>query len=97
MSDVEPTDLTVHILREIRDDVRSLRDGMKAQREEMKSQRADFVERFELIESTLVGTNEHLLIMSRALRALLSHRGDTDNRLEDHEARLRKLEKRKPH
>ncbi len=103
MSDM-PADLTVQLLRQIRDELKAQRSESNArsrkteERFEKMDQRFEKIDqRFEIIESTLLGTNEHLAMMSRSLRALLDRRNAVDARLDDHEERLSKLEKRKAH
>ncbi|MBI2376131.1 MAG: hypothetical protein HYV07_19215 [Deltaproteobacteria bacterium] len=65
---MEATDLTVRILQEIRDELRAQREDMRAQREDMRAQReeqqktnAEFIARFETIETSLRDVAEQLL------------------------------------
>jgi hypothetical protein len=98
---VEPTDLTVRILQEIRDDVRGLRDEQRAFREEHQSFREEhqsFREetnaRFEVIETTLRDLAHQLVILARGVKTAIELRAGVEARLDDHEQRLIELEKR---
>jgi hypothetical protein len=86
---VEPTDLTVRILQEIRDDVRGLRDEQRATREAADA-------RFETIETALRDMAQQLVILGRGIKVALERRSSTDERLDDYERRLAEVEKRLP-
>ncbi|MBI2374909.1 MAG: hypothetical protein HYV07_13015 [Deltaproteobacteria bacterium] len=68
---MEPTDLTVRILQEIRDELRGhrassdtrfglIREELGIQREELRAQREESAQRFEAIESALRDMAEQL-------------------------------------
>lgn len=91
---VEPTDLTVRILQEIRDDVRGLRDEQRAFREEHQAFREETNTRFEVIETTLRDLAQQLVILARGVKTAIELRGGVEARLDDHERRLTELERR---
>jgi len=98
---VEPTDLTVRILQEIRDDIRGsreeqrgLREEQRGLREEQRAAREAADVRFEAIETALRDMAQQLVILGRGIKVALERRSSTDDRLDDHERRLAEVEKR---
>ena len=105
---MEPTDLTVRILQEIRDDVRGLREEQRATREEQRATREElhgtreelrtFIElataRFEVLETTQRDLAQQLVVLGRGVKVAIEQRSKTDERLDDHERRLADLERR---
>lgn len=93
---MEPTDLTVRLLQELRDGQKAMREELRAGREELRAELLEARERsdqrFEVIETTLRDLAEQLVMMTRAVKVSLESRGSTESRLEDHERRLRALE-----
>lgn len=93
---MEPTDLTVRLLQELRDGQKAMRDEMREGREELREdlregrERAD--QRFEVIETTLRDLAEQMVMMTRAVKVALESRAGNESRLDDHEKRLRALE-----
>ena len=89
---MEPTDMTVRILQEIR-------DGQKAQtletqgiRDELRQGREHADLRFEVIETTLRDLAQQMVMMTRAVKVALDSRSTNEGRLDDHEKRLQALE-----
>jgi hypothetical protein len=91
---VEPTDLTVRILEDIRDDIRGLREEQHRFREEQQEFRRETSTRFEVIETTLRDLAQQLVVLARGVKIAIDHRGAVDERLDEHERRLAELEKR---
>jgi uncharacterized coiled-coil DUF342 family protein len=98
---VEPADLTVRILQEIREEIRGLRDDQRNFREEIVGLRADqqsFREetatRFEVLETTLRDLAQQLVVLARGVKVAIEQHGNVDARLDDHEQRLLELERR---
>ena len=99
---MEPTDLTIHILQEIRDDIRGLREEQEAFRADQHAFRLEQTEfnraalaRFEVIESALRDFAQQLVILGRGVKVLIEGRGDVTGRLDDHERRIAELEKQR--
>jgi hypothetical protein len=84
---VEPADLTVRILQEIREEIRGLRDDQRNFREETAT-------RFEVLETTLRDLAQQLVVLARGVKVAIEQRGNVDARLDDHEQRLLELERR---
>jgi hypothetical protein len=101
MDDVEPTDLTIQILREIRDEQRATRVELGGRIETLSSRldvmNSHFGARFEVIETTLRDLAEQMVMMGRGLKTALASRTVFEKRLEDHERRLVQIEKRRGH
>ena len=100
---METTDLTVTILRELRDgqtalrqelraDQQGLRDELREFREEMRESREQADRRFEAIETTLRDLAQQMVMLGRAMKVTLDSRAANESRLDDHERRLRALE-----
>ena len=97
---MEPTDLTVKILQEIRQELRGqrsdsaeLRGDFAGLRSDFAQMHADFSARFEIIEKTLKDLSEQMLLLARGIKTALEVRG----RMDDLERRLSEVEKREPH
>ncbi len=101
---MEPTDLTIKILQEIRDEQRATRVELKSEisglREEMSGLRQDLHEhiirtdaRFETIESTLKDLAEQMVMLARGIRSALDVRADHERRLVEVERRVDAIEK----
>ena len=105
---VEPTDLTIKSLQEIRDDVRGLREEQRGLREEQRGLREEqrglreeqreialrAEARFEAIETTLRDLAQQLVILARGIKMLIESRGTTSDRVDELERRLDSLEPR---
>ena len=98
---VEPTDPTVRILQEIREDIRGQRDDNRGLREDNRALRADFqtfaeqtATRFEAIETTLRDLAQQMVMLARGVKSALEHRGASESRIDDLETRVAALEKR---
>jgi chromosome segregation ATPase len=97
---MEPTDLTIQILKEIRDDARK-HAGEVNQRFEKMDQRFEKMDqrfeqqdqRFEAIETALRDMAEQLVMLARGIKTALESRADTDRRLESLEHRVENLER----
>jgi chromosome segregation ATPase len=108
IDDVQPTDLTIQILREIRDEQRATRIELKSEigsvrgelgsvRSELAAMNSNFSQRFEVIETTLRDLAEQMVMMGRGLKTALASRTAFERRIEDHERRLVQIEKRRGH
>jgi chromosome segregation ATPase len=85
-------DLTVEILKEIREELRGLRADQRDQGERMDAFARDSSARFEVIETTLRDLAQQMVLLSRAVKTALEAREDVREQLDDHEQRLRALE-----
>jgi hypothetical protein len=86
----KPRDLTVEILKEIRDEMRGMRaaqDGMRAAQDETNA-------RLGIVETTLRDLAEQMMVLGRAVKVSIEHRKGTDRALSGHERRIERLEKR---
>lgn len=94
---MEPTDPTIEILQEIRDEGRRTREEVSGMRTELGSElsgmRAEFSERFEVIETTLRDLAQQMVLLARGIETALESRTDAERRLDDHERRLAEIEK----
>lgn len=97
---MEPTDLTVTILREIRDEQRATRGEIAGLREDLSGLRRELHEhivrtdgRFEVLEMTLKDLAEQMVMLARGIRSALDVRADHERRLVDVERRLDVIEK----
>lgn len=101
---MEPTDLTIKVLQEIRDEGRGTREEMSGLRgeltremsglrAEMSGLRTEFSERFEVLETTLRDPAQQLVLLARGIKTALESPADTERRLDDHERRLAEIEK----
>jgi hypothetical protein len=101
---MEPTDLTVKILQELRDgqkeqikELHAMRSELGGEvhslRDEMREDRTRADQRFEVIETSLRDLAEQMVMLSRGIKVAESRSG-TESRLDDHEKRLRELESR---
>ena len=101
---MEPENLTVRLLQEIRDEVRRSSDKSEVrfekmdQRFEKMDQRFEKMDqRFEVIETSLRDLAQQMVMLARGIKTALEHRTNVDGRLEDAERRLADLEKRIGH
>lgn len=79
---MEPDNLTIRLLQEIRDEVRRSSDRSDARFEHMErrfekvDQRFERMDhRFEVIEATLRDLAQQLVLLARGLKTALEHRG----------------------
>ena len=72
---MEPEDLTIRLLQEIRDEVRRSSD-----RTEVRFEKMD--QRSEVIETTLRDLAQQLVMLARGIKTALEHRGTTESRLD---------------
>jgi hypothetical protein len=102
---VEPSDLTVRVLQEIREEIRGLRQDQQGLGTRMDDRFARMDERFdaisrenaarfEVIETTLRDLAQQLVLLARGVKAAIERRDRTDERLDDIERRLAEIEKR---
>jgi predicted nucleic acid-binding Zn-ribbon protein len=108
---MEPENLTIRLLQEIRDEVRRSSDKTELRFEKMdqrfekmdeRFQKMDqrfekMDQRFELIETTLRDLSQQMVLLARGIKVALEHRGAVDSRLDDAERRLEALEKQGGH
>lgn len=94
---MEPDNLTIRLLQEIRDEVRRSSDRADARSEKMDERFARSDQRMEVIETTLRDLAEQLVLLARGVKSALEHRGGVEARLDAAERRLDALEKRADH
>ena len=94
---MEPTDLTIRLLQEIRDSVREGTERMDRRFEQVEKRFEGVDQRFEVIETALRDLAQQMVMLSRGIKTALELRNTVDSRLEDHEKRLADLEKRIGH
>ncbi len=89
-------EITVEILREIRDEIRELRidnnGGFDEIRDEIHALRAETAERFGVTETALLDLAEQRRFVVRYTRALSERDGRLEPRVSALESRLEKLE-----
>jgi len=94
---VEPADLTVRILQEIREDIRGVRDELRESRaqarEELQAFREDSAARFEVIETTLRDLAQQMVMLGRAVKVAIEARDTGGARMDELERRVAELEK----
>lgn len=81
---MEPTNLTVKFLQELRDGQKSQTEELHELRNEMREGRDRADQRFGIIETSLRDLAEQMVMMTRAVKVALDSR--------DHEQRVRALE-----
>lgn len=101
---MEPTDLTIRILQEIRDEIRTQGDRtdkrfeqMDRRFEQMDKRFEQMDTRFEVLETTLRDLAEQMVMLARGVKSALEVRANVEKRLDDYEQRLADIEKRVPH
>ena len=105
---MEPTDLTLRVLQEIRDSIREGNDRTEQRisalqrdmdaRFETVDKRFDQVDkRFEVVETTLRDLAQQMVMLSRGIKTALESRAEVDSRLGSVEKRLDALENRQGH
>lgn len=105
---MEPTDITIKILQEIRDENRGMRADINGLRDDLGGRvdglRADVNTRFDgmdqrflTVETTLKELAEQMVMLARGIKTALEVRAGVERRLDDHEQRLRMIEQREPH
>ncbi|MBL8922179.1 MAG: hypothetical protein JNJ54_25240 [Myxococcaceae bacterium] len=93
------SDLTIQILQGIRSDLQqasrdsaarfeAINDRFEAMNERFEAMN----ERFEVIETSLRDMAEQFVMQSRAIKAAIEVRANVEKRLDEHEARLSRLE-----
>jgi len=85
---MKPTDLSVRILQDIREEIHGLREEQREFREESLG-------RFEVMESTLRDLTEQLVMLARGVKVAIDQRSKTDDRIRKLERRVAVLEKRR--
>ena len=68
---MQPTDLTLHVLREIGDEIREMRVEQRGTNERIDALTAETRARFEVIETTLRDLAEPMVMLSRGIRVAL--------------------------
>lgn len=74
---VEPENLTVKILGEIREDLRGMRADLRESRQDLADFRAVTADRFEVVETTLRDLAEQMVMLSRAVKVAIEARDST--------------------
>jgi len=95
-SHVEPTDLTIRILQEIREEIRGSRADQRSQADRFDAFARETAQRFEVIETTLRDLAQQLVMLSHAVKVAIEVKRTVESRLDEHERRLGELEKRQP-
>jgi chromosome segregation ATPase len=101
---MEPSEITIRVLQEIRDELRSSRAETKEElravreesREEFRTVREEFRTvnaRFEVIETSLRDVAQQLVMLARGIKTALDARAEVELRFADVERRLEALEK----
>ena len=85
------TDLTVAILREIRDEIRSTRTDLNARLDETNTRLAETNTRLEVVETTLSDFSGQHLMLTRYVKNVIDRHDDA---IEDLRERVTKLEGR---
>jgi hypothetical protein len=89
------SDITVEILKDIRDEMRGMRTEQVGMRAEMAGMRAEQVltnQRLDTVESTLLDLAEQQRFVVRYMRALSERDAQLEPRVSSLEARVDKLE-----
>ncbi len=101
---MEPDNLTIRLLQEIRDEVRRSSDRADVRFERMDQRFEKMDQRFEksdqrmeAIETTLRDLAEQMVMLARGVKTALEHRSGVEARLESAERRLDALEKSADH
>jgi len=82
---MEPTDLTIRILQEIRDENRGMRADLPGLRADVSSRFDGIDQRSLAIESTLKELAEQMVMLARGVTTALEVRLGMDRRLEERE------------
>lgn len=95
---VEPADLTVKILQEMRDELRGINARLDASSREnaarFEAMTRENAARFEVIETTLRDLAQQLVVLGRGVKVAIDDRRDAIERAEDHERRIALLERK---
>jgi len=95
---MEPKDLTVSVLREIRDEILGVREDLRESRaqthDELAAFRREAATRFEVIETTLRDLAEQMVMLGRGVKIAIEGRDTTTTRMEELERRVGELERR---
>jgi len=79
---MEPEDLTIRLLQEIRDEVRRSSDRTEVRFEKMDQRFEKMDQRSEVIETMLRDLAQQLVMLARGIKTALEHRGTTESRLD---------------
>jgi chromosome segregation ATPase len=91
---MEPENLTVRLLQEIRDEVRRASDKTEVRFEKMDQRFEKVDQRFEVIETSLRDLAQQMVLLARGIKTALESRGTLDARLTDVERRVAGLEEK---
>jgi hypothetical protein len=92
---VEPTDLTVKILQEIREEQRGTREDLKGLGAQLAAMATEHAARFEVIETTLLDLAQQLVVLGRGVKVAIDERRSSAEQWDDHERRLSELERKR--
>lgn len=101
---MEPADLTLQVLREIRDETKKTNQRIEQmnsqfnerfERMDHRFERMD--QRFEVVETVLRDLAQQMVTLSRGVKSALEVRANTESRLEDLERRMTAVESRDGH
>lgn len=82
------SDITVEILKDIRDEMR----GMRAEQVGMRAEQVQTNQRLDVVETTLLDLAEHQRFVVRYMRAISERDAQLEPRVSNLEARVEKLE-----
>jgi hypothetical protein len=91
---VEPTDPTIKILQEIREEQRGTREELRGLNVRLDAMARENAARFEVIETTLRDLAQQLVVLGRAIKVAMDDRRASIDRWDDHERRLTELERK---
>ena len=85
-------DMTIEILKDIRDDIRGVRSGVHELRTEVHELRSDTNKRFALVEAAILDLAEQHRFVVRYTKAIADRDGQLEPRVIALESRVDKLE-----
>ena len=85
-------DMTIEILKDIRDDIRGVRSGVHDLRTEVHELRSDTNKRFALVEAAILDLAEQHRFVVRYTKAIADRDGQLEPRVSSLESRVEKLE-----
>ena len=85
-------DITIEILKDIRDEIRGVRSGVHEVRAEVHELRSDTNKRFALVEAAILDLAEQHRFVVRYTKAIADREGPLEPRISSLESRVDKLE-----
>jgi chromosome segregation ATPase len=93
---MEPENMTIRLLQEIRDEVRRSSDKTEVRFEKMDQRFEKMDQRFEIIETTLRDLAQQMVLLARGIKTALESRAGVDRRIDEVERRVTLLEEKQP-